>query len=215
MAFADKLRQLREEHGLSQAALAKRIYVSRSAVAKWENGLGLPDDGNLQALCGYFNVKEEWLMEREDLKKQLRIDKVQLGHILLCAGGILVSALCVLLGFCLTFTPKITVSLALSPRSLFAMFGRTGVNPPVTFVPGMKGMLIVLWFSAAVWAGTSVFSVLALALHVLRAGSRLCFFLEIGLTILSAALFLVLFVGVDLIVGPIYDFPPSSDLPCR
>lgn len=130
MAFADKLRQLREEHGLSQAALAKRIYVSRSAVAKWENGIGLPDDGNLQALCGYFNVKEEWLMEREDLKKQLRIDKVQLGHILLCAGGILVPALCVLLGFCLTFTPKITVLLALSPRSLFAMFGRTGVNPP-------------------------------------------------------------------------------------
>ena len=108
-------------------------------------------------------------MEREDLKKQLRIDKVQLGHILLCAGGILVPALCVLLGFCLTFTPKITVSLALSPRSLFAMFGRTGVNPPVTFVPEMKGMLIVLCFSAAVWAGTAVFSVLALALPALRA----------------------------------------------
>ena len=87
MAFADKLKKLREEHGLSQAALAKRIYVSRSAVAKWENGLGLPDDGNLQALCGYFNVKEEWLMEREDLKKQLRVDKVQLGHILLCAAA--------------------------------------------------------------------------------------------------------------------------------
>ena len=39
MAFADKLRQLREEHGLSQAALAKQIYVRRSAVAEWENGL--------------------------------------------------------------------------------------------------------------------------------------------------------------------------------
>lgn len=42
MAFADKLKKLREEHGLSQAALAKRIYVSRSAVAKWENGSGSP-----------------------------------------------------------------------------------------------------------------------------------------------------------------------------
>ena len=114
-----------------------------------------------------------------------------------------------LLGFCLTFTPKITISLVLSPRSLFAMFGRTGVNPPVTFVPGMKGMAIVLCFSAAVWAGTAVFSVLALALPALRAKSRLCFLLEIGLTILSAALFAVLFVGVYLIVTPIYDFPPS------
>ena len=209
MAFADKLRQLREEHGLSQAALAKRIFVSRSAVAKWENGLGLPDDGNLQALCDYFHVKEEWLMEREDLKKQLRIDKKQLRHILLCAGGILVPALCVILGLCLTFTPKITISLALSPRSLFAMFGRTGVNPPVTFVPGMKGMAIVLCFSAAVWAGTAVFSVLALALPALKAKSRLCFLLEIGLMILSAALFATLFTAVYLIVTPLYDFPAS------
>ena len=141
MAFADKLKKLREEHGLSQAALAKRIYVSRSAVAKWENGLGLPDDGNLQALCGYFNVKEDRLMEREDLKKQLRIDKVQLGHILLCAGGILVPALCVLLGFCLTFTSNVVISIALylPPRSLFAMFGRTGVNPPVPLFPRNEG----------------------------------------------------------------------------
>lgn len=209
MAFADKLKHLREEHGLSQTALAKRIFVSRSAVAKWENGLGLPDDGNLQALCDYFHVKEDWLMERADLKKQLHIDKKQLRHILLCAGGILVPALCVLLGFCLTFTPKITISLALSPRSLFAMFGRTGVNPPVTFVPGMKGMAIVLCFSAAVWAGTAVFSVLALALPGLRAKSKLCLFLEIGLIVLSAALFAALFTAVYLIVTPLYGFPAS------
>ena len=209
MAFADKLRQLREEHGLSQAALAKRIFVSRSAVAKWENGLGLPDDGNLQALCDYFHVKEDWLMEREDLKKQLHIDKKQLRHILLCAGGILVPALCVILGLCLTFTPKITISLALSPRSLFALFSRTGINPPITFVPGMKGMLIVLCFSAAVWAGTAVFSVLALVFPALRAKSRLCLFFEIGLMILSAALFATLFTAVYLIVTPLYDFPAS------
>lgn len=209
MAFADKLRQLREEHGLSQAALARRIYVSRSAVAKWENGLGLPDDANLQALCGYFNVKEDWLMELEDLKKQLRIDKVQLGHILLCAGGILVPALCVLLGFCLTFTSNVLISLSLSPRSLFAMICGAGPNPPSLFFPEMKGMLIILCFSAAVWAGTAVFSVLALALPDLRAKSRLCFFLEIGLMILSAALFAALFAGVYLIVTPMYVFPPS------
>ena len=209
MAFADKLRQLREEHGLSQAALARRIYVSRSAVAKWENGLGLPDDANLQALCGYFNVKEDWLMEREDLKKQLRIDKVQLGHILLCAGGILVPALCVLLGFCLTFTSNVVISLYLPPRSLFAMICGAGPNPPSLFFPEMKGMLIILCFSAAVWAGTAVFSVLALALSALRAKSRLCFFLEIGLMILSAALFAALFAGVYLIVTPMYVFPPS------
>ena len=209
MAFADKLRQLREEHGLSQTALAKRIFVSRSAVAKWENGLGLPDDGNLQALCDYFHVKEDWLMERADLKKQLRIDKKQLRHILLCAGGILVPALCVILGLCLTFTPAIIVSIYVPPRSLFAMICGTGINPPISFFPEMKGVLIAFCFSAAVWAGTAVLSVLALALPRLRTKTTLCLFLEIGLIVLSAALFAALFTAVYLIVTPLYGFPAS------
>ena len=135
MAFSDKLKQLREEHGLSQAALAKQIYVSRSAVAKWENGLGLPDDGNLLALCDYFNVKEEWLMEREDLKKQLRIDKKQLGHILLCASGILVPALCVILGLCLTFTGDMTAALFLPPALAVCDDLRGGTQSTVPIFP--------------------------------------------------------------------------------
>ena len=148
-------------------------------------------------------------MEREDLKKQLRIDKVQLGHILLCAGGILVPALCVLLGFCLTFTSNVVISLYLPPRSLFAMICGAGPNPPSLFFPEMKGVLIAFCFSAAVWAGTAVFSVLALALPRLRTKTTLCLFLEIGLIVLSAALFAALFTAVYLIVTPLYGFPAS------
>lgn len=148
-------------------------------------------------------------MEREDLKKQLRIDKKQLGHILLCAGGILVPALCVILGLCLTFTGDMTAALFLPPRSLFAMICGAGPNPPSLFFPEMKGVLIAFCFSAAVWAGTAVFSVLALALPGLRAKSKLCLFLEIGLIVLSAALFAALFTAVYLIVTPLYGFPAS------
>jgi len=42
MEFKDRIRELRLERGLSQQALADAIYISRSAIAKWENGLGLP-----------------------------------------------------------------------------------------------------------------------------------------------------------------------------
>ena len=38
MQFQEKLKMLRQKKGLSQAALAKNIYVSRSAIAKWESG---------------------------------------------------------------------------------------------------------------------------------------------------------------------------------
>ena len=50
MNFANKLKELRQKKGISQAKLAKDIYVSRSAIAKWENGLGIPSDESLELL---------------------------------------------------------------------------------------------------------------------------------------------------------------------
>lgn len=60
MEFKEKLRQLRKDKGLSQQALADAIFVSRSAVAKWENGLGLPSASSLNALLEYFQVPKSY-----------------------------------------------------------------------------------------------------------------------------------------------------------
>ena len=38
MELKEKLKSLRMNRGLTQAKLASAIYVSRSTVAKWENG---------------------------------------------------------------------------------------------------------------------------------------------------------------------------------
>ena len=56
MEFREKLRKLRLERGLSQQELADGIFVSRSAVAKWENGLGLPSESSREALAAFFGV---------------------------------------------------------------------------------------------------------------------------------------------------------------
>ena len=56
MEFKDKLKNLRKERGISQQALADAIFVSRSAVAKWENGLGYPNESSYTALMEYFGV---------------------------------------------------------------------------------------------------------------------------------------------------------------
>ena len=69
--FKDRLKELREKAGLSQYELANKLFVSRSAVAKWENGSGIPSDINLEAICNYFNVEEEWLLDRKDLKNHI------------------------------------------------------------------------------------------------------------------------------------------------
>ncbi len=56
MEFSEKLKELRQEKGISQAKLAEDIHISRSAVAKWENGLGLPNEESLRMLADYFGV---------------------------------------------------------------------------------------------------------------------------------------------------------------
>ena len=69
--FKDKLKELREKEGLSQEQLASIIYVSRSAIAKWESGSGFPSDVNLKAICDYFKVEEDYLLQKEDLKEAI------------------------------------------------------------------------------------------------------------------------------------------------
>ena len=50
MEFKEKLKKARSERNISQQALADAIFVSRSAVAKWESGKGLPCDESMEAL---------------------------------------------------------------------------------------------------------------------------------------------------------------------
>lgn len=61
MQFNEKLKELRLKKGISQTELAEKIFVSRSAVAKWENGLGLPSDDSLNQLAEFFEVEREEL----------------------------------------------------------------------------------------------------------------------------------------------------------
>ena len=56
MELKDKLKKLRLERGLTQAQLAENLFVSRSTVAKWENGLGLPNAESMQLLAAQFGV---------------------------------------------------------------------------------------------------------------------------------------------------------------
>jgi len=71
MEFAEKLKQLRSDRGISQSALAETIHISRSAVAKWENGLGLPGEDSLRLLCEYFGVGRAELLPDKPSEEKL------------------------------------------------------------------------------------------------------------------------------------------------
>ena len=57
MDFKDKLKKLRTENGLTQEALADAVHISRSAIAKYENGNGKPSEDTLKSLAFYFGVE--------------------------------------------------------------------------------------------------------------------------------------------------------------
>ena len=69
--FKDKLKELRNNKNISQYELASIIHISRTAISKWERGIGIPSECNLEALCDYFGVSEEYLLDRNDLYQEL------------------------------------------------------------------------------------------------------------------------------------------------
>lgn len=65
MEFKENLKQLRLEKGLTQAQLAEKLFVSRSTVAKWENGLGLPNPESMATLEKLFDISSAELATKE------------------------------------------------------------------------------------------------------------------------------------------------------
>ena len=62
MEFNEKLQQLRKRRDLTQEELADQLYVSRTAVSKWESGRGYPNIDSLKAISKYFSVTIDELL---------------------------------------------------------------------------------------------------------------------------------------------------------
>ena len=67
MEFNEKLQELRKQKGLTQEELAERLFVSRTAVSKWESGRGYPNIDSLKAIAGFFSVTVDQLLSSEEL----------------------------------------------------------------------------------------------------------------------------------------------------
>ena len=67
MEFHEKLQELRKQKGLTQEELAERLYVSRTAISKWESGRGYPNIDSLKAIAKFFSVTIDELLSGEEL----------------------------------------------------------------------------------------------------------------------------------------------------
>lgn len=69
MNFGDKLKQLRKNNNMTQDELAQKIFVTRSAISKWENNKGYPGIESLKLMSELFNISINELVGDEDLIK--------------------------------------------------------------------------------------------------------------------------------------------------
>ena len=67
MEFNEKLQELRKNRGLTQEELAEALYVSRTAVSKWESGRGYPSIDSLKQIASFFSVTIDDLLSGEKL----------------------------------------------------------------------------------------------------------------------------------------------------
>ena len=67
MEFNEKLQNLRKNKGLTQEELAEALYVSRTAISKWESGRGYPSIDSLKEIAKYFSVTIDELLSSDEV----------------------------------------------------------------------------------------------------------------------------------------------------
>ena len=146
MEFNEKLQELRKSRSMTQEELAEALFVSRTAISKWESGRGYPSIDSLKEISRYFSVtiddlicSDEMISVAENEKREF-IDKYV---------SLICSALDILLVI-LLFIPAFGNGTGSSESvSLFELNGihlwvKTvyGVTVGVTILNGIFGMII-------------------------------------------------------------------------
>ena len=67
MEFNDKLQELRKQKGFTQEELAEVLFVSRTAISKWESGREYPNIDSLKAISKFFGVTIDELLSGDEL----------------------------------------------------------------------------------------------------------------------------------------------------
>ena len=84
MKISQVLKDIRQQNQLTQEALAERLKVSRSAIARWESEKGIPDIGNLIAISREFDLSLDQLIKEDGRleKKVIEDSKAKKWHYL-------------------------------------------------------------------------------------------------------------------------------------
>ena len=186
MEFNEKLQELRKGRGLTQEELAEKLFVSRTAISKWESGRGYPSIDSLKQIAHFFSVtiddlicSDEMISVAENEKKAFAEKYVSL-----------ICNVVDILPIILLFVPAFGNGTASSET--VALFALSGITPWVktmfivilgmTILNGICGVILVN-FNKPVWnrhrlvtgAGLSILSIIVFILTRQPYAGLVCF----------------------------------------
>ena len=144
MEFREKLQELRKSRGLTQEELAEAIFVSRTAVSKWESGRGYPSIESLQELSRFFSVTIDDLICPKEIMSVAENEKKSFvdQYVTLICG--LLDAFSALLLFLPVFRNG-------TGAAAVALSGLTGLPPWIKTVLNGICAVVVSHFDKPVW----------------------------------------------------------------
>ncbi|MBR2385578.1 MAG: helix-turn-helix transcriptional regulator [Clostridia bacterium] len=77
MEFNKKLQELRKQRGLTQEELGEKLFVSRTAISKWELGRGYPNIDSLKCIAKFFDISVDDLLSSKELLSVAEEDNKQ------------------------------------------------------------------------------------------------------------------------------------------
>ena len=154
MEFNEKLQELRKARSLTQEELAEALYVSRTAISKWESGRGYPSIDSLKEISRFFSVTIDELICSDEMITVAENDKREFVSKYISLICCVLDALLAILVFIPAFGNGTDSSGAVS------LFGLTGISPwvktlfiviiSIAILNGISGVIIVA-FSKPVW----------------------------------------------------------------
>ena len=123
MEFNEKLQELRKSRSLTQEELAEALFVSRTAISKWESGRGYPSIDSLKEISRFFSVTIDDLICSEEMISVAENEKKEFADKSL---SLICNAMDILLAI-LLFIP----AFGNGPESseTVSLFGLTGITP--------------------------------------------------------------------------------------
>ena len=154
MEFSEKLQELRKSRSMTQEELAESLFVSRTAISKWESGRGYPSIDSLKEISRFFSVTIDDLICSDEMITVAENDKKEFVSKYV---SLICSVMDILLAI-LLFIPAF--GNGQDSSETVALFGLTGIRfwvktvfiviITITILNGICGVIIAN-FNKSVW----------------------------------------------------------------